>query len=407
MLHEDHHESVAEHAAHHAAWHAARAVRYGGGAHALRAESATHRYAATAAAIALTEQQELLKLRARAQAKQEQEPAVELKPLTFDARSANELRPATFDQMVGQARLKTLMRRIVANVQTSGRPLDHIMIAGQSGTGKTTIAQVTAHELGRTVYQVKAPVTHAVLAELGRVCEDGDVVIVDEIHQQVSGDRRGISQAADPEDFYHIMEDRRLPTSGGMVPFPAVTFVGATTDEGLLPEAFINRFPLKLTLDPYTWDDMQKLCVANAHALGMQLTDVAAIRLGRASRRNPRQLNTFVRNALSIGGNATLDGNLADEVIYDLNGCTWDGLTIDMQKMLMTLLRSRRVSQGGKVVVYQASVNTIATALGHSRDTKAVSLFVEPYLIAEGLVLVTHGGRQLTDAGIARAKELS
>lgn len=402
--HPRHGESPAEHGAHHAEWRALREVRYGGAA-GLRLKASEHRYNAAAADLALTEQRERAKLRARENAQAER---VELRPLTFDDRSANALRPANFSQMVGQDRLKRLMARIVANVRASGAPLDHMLIAGQSGTGKTTIAQVTAHELGRTVYQVKAPVSHGVLEELGRVCHDGDVVIVDEIHQQVTGDRRGIGQAADPEDFYHIMEDRRLPTAGGMVPFPAVTFVGATTDEGLLPEAFLNRFPLKLTLDPYTWDDMERLAVANAHSLGLPIGDIAASRLGRASRRNPRQLNTFVRNALSIGGPAVVvDAALATEVIQDLNGCTWDGLTIDMQGMLRTLLRSRRESRGGKVVVYQASVNTIATALGHGRDTKAVALFVEPYLISEGLVCVTHGGRQLTEAGIARAKELS
>jgi Holliday junction resolvasome RuvABC ATP-dependent DNA helicase subunit len=127
--------------------------------------------------------------------------------------------------------------------------------------------------------------------------------------------------------------------------------------------------------------------------------------LGRASRRNPRQLNTYVRNAVALGYRL-IDCQVADEVIQDLNGCTPDGLDPGMQAMLRCLLRSRRENAKGDVV-YQASVNTIATALGHSRDTKAIALFVEPFLIAEGYVQVTHGGRTLTDRGIARAMELS
>jgi Holliday junction DNA helicase RuvB len=332
------------------------------------------------------------------------ERPVTLTPLAFDARSANELRPATFDQMVGQDRLKRLMRRIVANHQAIGRPLDHIMLAGQSGTGKTTLAQVVAHESGERVFQVKAPVTHAVLSAAQRTLADGDVLIVDEIHQQVNGDRRGVTQAADPEDFYHIMEDRKLPTETGMLDFPSITMIGCTTDEGLLPEAFLNRFPLRLTLDPYTTDDMARLAEANARQLEIRALPEAALMLGRASRRNPRQLNTYVRNAVALGYRL-LDCQVATEVIQDLNGCTLDGLTMDMQAMLRCLLRSYRVNQKGGLV-YQASVNTIATALGHSRDTKAVSLFVEPYLIAEGYVQVTHGGRQLTNKGIERAQEL-
>jgi Holliday junction DNA helicase RuvB len=333
------------------------------------------------------------------------ERQVELQPLSFDARSANALRPATFAEMIGQERLKRLVARIVSNCQTTGRPLDHMMLVGQSGTGKTTLAQVTAHELGATVYQVKAPVTHAILSAAQRTMQDGDVLIVDEIHQQVVGDRRGITQAADPEDFYHVMEDRRLPVEGGMLPFPAITVMGCTTDGGLLPEAFLNRFPLTLTLDPYTSTEMGLLAIANAEQLGILASSEAAAMFGLASRRNPRQVNSYVRNAVALGWHIVTP-QMAHEVIVELNGNTLDGLTQGMQGMLKTLLRSRRENQKGDVV-YQASVNTIATAIGHGRDTKAVALFVEPFLIAEGYVVVTHGGRQLTDAGIKRAQELS
>jgi Holliday junction DNA helicase RuvB len=331
-------------------------------------------------------------------------PKIELKPLSFDERSGNELRPQTFDQLVGQARLKALFARIIDNAQRTGQPLDHMLLTGASGSGKTTFAQCVAHRLGRTVYQVEAPVGLDVLEAMRVTCKAGDVVIVDEVHMIVQADRRGVTQAAKPEDFYHALEDRRLPTPGGMVDFPAVTFVGCTTDSGLLPEAMINRFPLDITLDPYTWDDMAVLAQANARSLGLRIEVSAAATLGRASRRSPRQLNTFVKNARSLGSIVVTD-DLAREVIHDLNGCTWDGLTRDMQMMLTVLLRSRRESRDGHVV-HQASVNTVATALGHGRDTKAIALFVEPFLIAEGLVCVTHGGRQLSEAGITRAREL-
>lgn len=332
-------------------------------------------------------------------------PRVELKPLEFDDRSANELRPATFRQMIGQDRLKAYMARIVAVAQQTGRPLDHMLISGQSGLGKTTLAQVTTHELGRRCFQVKAPVTLAVMAALRTACKDGDVVIVDEIHQQVNGDRRGITQACDPEDFYHVMEDRKLPTESGMMPFPSVTFIGCTTDAGLLPEAFIGRFPLRPTLDPYTDLDMARLAWANATSLGMHADQGAMELLGHAARQNPRQLNDYVRNARALS-TGDLTEELAHEVVCVFNGNTLDGLTPDMQRMLRFLLTSRRESRDGHVV-YQASVNTIATALGKSRDTKAVSLYVEPWLIGAGLVQVTHGGRQLTPQGIQRARELS
>lgn len=329
---------------------------------------------------------------------------VTLKPLTFEQRSGNELRPARFADMIGQDRLRKLMARVVRHARETGCPLDHLMLSGQAGTGKTTFGQVVAHETGRTVYQVKAPVTHGVLLAIQRTCADGDVVIVDEIHQQVSGDRRGVTQAADPEDFYHVMEDRRLPTEGGMLPFPAVTFIGCTTDEGLLPEAFLRRFPLKLTLDPYTPSQMAQLATVSAAQLGVSINIPAASMLGLASRRNPSVLNTYLRNAASLGYRA-IDTNVAREVIVELNGNTLDGLTPDMQRMLRFLLTNPKRYAGGRVS-YQASVNTIATALGRSRDTKAVSLYVEPFLISEGFVTVQHGGRTLTELGIERARQL-
>jgi len=327
-----------------------------------------------------------------------------LQPLSFDERSANQLRPSTFDGMVGQPRVKRFMRRIIANAQTTGRPLDHMLLAGQSGTGKTTLAQVVAHEMGRRVFQVAAPVDRAMFEKLRVSCEDGDVVIVDEIHQQVSGDRRGVTQAADPETFFAVMEDRRLNTPAGIVPFPCVTFIGCTTDTGLLPEPFLNRFPLRPMLDHYTVEEMATLAERNATAIGMTISPEAALIFGRAARRTPRQLNSYIKNARSLA-DAHINADLAREVVVDLNSTTLDGLNGDMTKMLLFLLSSRRESRDGHVV-YQASVNTVATALGKSRDTKAIALYTEPWLIEAGFVAVTHGGRMLTEAGIARAREL-
>lgn len=331
------------------------------------------------------------------------EPEPQIKPLDFNARSANELRPATFAQMVGQERLKRLLGRVVENARLTRKPLDHMLLVGSAGTGKTTFAQVIAHELGRTVYQLKAPVAADVFAELAKVCRPTDVVIVDEIHMQVSGDRRGITQAADPETFFTVMEDRRLMTPTGMEPFPAVTFIGCTTDAGLLPEPFLARFPLAPQLDPYTEEDMVRLAVANATSLGLGITEEGARILARACRDIPRQLNTYVRNGQSLAG-FEIDGLLAREIVTELNSTTLDGLTRDMQNMLKFLLASRRESKGE--VIYQAGLNSIATACGKSRDNKAIALYVEPYLIAKGLVGVTHGGRRLTPAGVERARKL-
>lgn len=341
-----------------------------------------------------------------------QAPEFELKALSLDERSGNELRPTTFAQLVGQDRLKSLMGRIVANARDTGQTLDHMLVIGASGTGKTTFAQVVANELGRRVFQVEAPVRVDVLTWLAEHGQDGDILIVDEIHQVATAAAKQSKEFADPEQFYLAMEDRRLAVGDSMLTFPNITFIGATTDPGLLPTAFQNRFPLRLTLDRYTWADMARLAEANAHALNLAISDVASEQLGRASRRTPRLVNSYVKNARSlIGefdglGHGLLNAACATEVVEALNATTWDGLDSSQQRMLIALLRSKRQARTGEFV-YQASVGAISTALGLGRDTKYVTIEVEPYLIEEGLIVITHGGRQLTEAGIARAEALA
>lgn len=329
----------------------------------------------------------------------------ELQFLSASDRSDNELRPHLLAEMVGQERLKPLLRRVIDVALETGRTLDHLLLDGASGTGKTTVAHVVANELGRNVLQVDAPVTQDMLLELREKLHDGDVLFIDEIHRQVAADRRGVSAACQPEIFYHVLEDKRLATARGMLPFPDVTVIGATTDIGLLPEPFLGRFPLRPKLDKYTWEEMSTLAARNAAALGLTIELDAQTVLAQASRANPRQLNQYIRNCQSLAA-GDIDIDLAREVVEKLNSTSLDGLTLDMQRMLTFLYTSgRRVVKGE--TRYQASVNTIATALGRSRDSKAVALFVEPWLIEKGYVQVAQGGRILTPAGVERARRLT
>lgn len=333
------------------------------------------------------------------------EQKVQLAPVDFD-QGSSELRPASLDQMVGQDALKPLLRRLIDNTIGTGKRLPHLLMVGASGTGKTTMSIVVARELGRRCFALKAPVDMGTLEALREQAHDGDIVFVDEIHNQVAGDRRGITQACDPESFYLLLEDGVLACSRGRLPFPDVTWIGATTDVGLLPEPLSNRFPLQPRLAPYTLPDMARLASANATALGLTLQAGVAEILAAACRLNPRQLNSYMRNieALSVHQGVTAD--LATEVVRDLCGCTLDGLTPSMQTCIRYLYKScRREYRDGRVT-YACSVNQLATACGHGRDTKAISLLVEPWLIQAGLLGVQHTGRTLTDAGVKRAMEM-
>jgi Holliday junction DNA helicase RuvB len=328
-------------------------------------------------------------------------------PAAAGERTRNPLRPTCFDEIVGQEKAKRLMRRAIESCFERRRVLDHTLLVGPSGTGKSTFSHVVANELGNAdIYCVEAPVSTEMLAELRTKMWDGDILMIEEIHQQAIMERRGRSAATQPEILYAVMEDGVLQSPTGPLEFRNITVIGTTTDEGMLPDAFINRFPLRPRLVPYTHEQMCEIVRSNADTLDVELDDAAVTLFANASRRVPREANNLVKNATTLCPPGTRM-TLADaHDVLDINGITPDGLTADMQNTLTFLYTKARRVRGDGDVLYQASVNTIATAIGKSRDSKAVVLRVEPYLIEKGFLQVTHGGRVLTDAGVARAKEL-
>lgn len=319
--------------------------------------------------------------------------------------SENELRPARLHDVIGQERTKKLLARAVDSCFERKRTLEHTLFLGPAGTGKTTLAMTLAAELGVDVYHLSAPVSFDVLLSLRTQMWDGDLLFIDEIHQQAIAERRGKSAATQPEVLYSIMEDRTIVTPTGVLPYPRVTVIGATTDPGMLPEPFLNRFTLRPVLERYTRADLARIVRANAKVLDVDLTDDAVTVFVNACRGVPRDCNNLVRTTtIAFPPGRVVDRQDARQVLRMI-GVTDDGLTPQMQQMLMFLRsRARRETRDG--VRYQASVGTIATAIGLSRDAKAVALHVEPYLIERGYVQVGHSGRELTDAGVARAEVL-
>lgn len=337
----------------------------------------------------------------------EQDTTETLRPVASQERSKNPLRPETFDEVIGQEKAVRMMKRVVAAAKRRGVALDHTLLVGGAGTGKTTFASVIANELGVDCYTMQAPVPHETLLALREVMQDHDVLFIDEIHMQAVQERRGMTASTKPEVFLNLLEDQTIATDTGMLSFPNITVIGATTDEGMLPDPFIARFPLRPRLEAYSVEDMAVMAVWNAERLNIKITAEAAEVFALAARGVPRQINNYIKNAASLTENDVVDRELALEVLSDLNGVTEDGLTPDMQGMLVFLYtRARHETADGRVT-YNASVNTIATAIGKSRDTKAIALRVEPYLIQEGYIQVGHGGRRLTDAGITRAQQLA
>ena len=328
-------------------------------------------------------------------------------PVGPDERSQNPLRPTNLNGIIGQEKAKRMMNRVIEASKWSLQPVDHTLLVGAAGTGKTTFATCIGSELHVDTYQVAAPVSLDTLLELREVMEDRDILFVDEIHMQAVQERRGKQASTEPEVFLQLLEDRILATANGMVPFPHVTVIGATTDEGMLPDAFVSRFPLRPRLERYDQVQLGRMAVWNAEKLGLKITIDAALLFAGAARGIPRVVNNYLKNAQALcAQRALVDEAIAQEVLRDLNGVTPDGLTPDHQQMLTFLYTKGRRENAEGEVRYQASVGTLATALGKSRDAKAIALRVEPFLIEQGYVQVGHGGRILTDAGVARAEQL-
>jgi Holliday junction resolvasome RuvABC ATP-dependent DNA helicase subunit len=343
-------------------------------------------------------------LLAFAREKQGEHAANALAPTPTDDRTKNPMRPRTLAGVIGQGQAKALARAAIDRAKATGKPMDHMLLVAASGTGKSTFSHVIANELGVEVYDVEAPISFDTLLALRTTMKDGDVLKIEEIHQQGIGDRRGRSAATQPEVLYAVMEDRVLPTETGVLPFPAITVIGTTTDEGMLPDAFVNRFALKPRLVAYDEDDLILMAARNAYTLNLQIRRNAARMFAHACRGVPREMNNLIKNAALWATTDTI-GKAEAQKVLDVGGIARDGLTPDMQAMLKFMfLRCKRTVRGE--TRYQASVNAIATAIGKSRDSKAIALRVEPYLIELGYVQVASGGRVLTDAGIARVAEM-
>lgn len=325
-------------------------------------------------------------------------------PVTTDDRSKNELRPEHFSEMVGQDDAVALVSRFIETCKRKDQTLDNVLLVGAGGTGKSTFSHVIAHELDVDVYEAQAPVNQETLLALRQVMNDRDILRVEEIHQQAIMERRGTNAGSQPEGLYALMEDGVLPTSSGLLDFPDITIIGTTTDEGLLPDSFIDRFPIRPHLVPYDKTALAGMARWNGDKLGVVVTPTAADLFAGASRGVPRQVNNYVRNAAMLS-DSVVGEKEAREVIVGLNHCTLDGLSLDMQRMLIFLFTKGRHETAKGDVSYRASVNTIATAIGKSRDSKAIALRVEPYLIQQGYIQIGQG-RMLTDAGVERAKEL-
>ena len=301
------------------------------------------------------------------------------------------LRPATLDEFIGQTQVRENLRVFIQAARRRGEALDHVLIVGPPGLGKTTLAQIVARELGVNFRATSGPVIARAgdLAALLTNLSEHDVLFIDEVHR--------LNPAVE-EILYPAMEDFQLDLIIGEGPaarsvridLPPFTLVAATTRTGLITTPLRERFGIPLRLQFYDPEELEVVVRRGARLLGLDLTDDGAREIARRSRGTPRvagRLLRRVRDFAAVAGADSVDAVKADAALGRLEV---DGRGLDA--MDRRYLRCIAGDYGGGPV----GVETLAAALSEPRD--AIEDIIEPYLIQQGLVQRTPRGRLLTRA---------
>ncbi len=328
-------------------------------------------------------------MRKRAEAPPPVEEERTLSPAAIEDDPADgSLRPQSLGEFVGQRAICANLGIFIAAARKRAEALDHVLLHGPPGLGKTTLGQIIARELGVGFRATSGPVIQragdlaAVLTNLQR----RDVLFIDEIHRL---------QPAIEEVLYPAMEDFQLDLIIGEGPaarsvridLNPFTLVGATTRAGLLASPLRERFGIPLRLNFYTPAELREIVARGAVRLGLSLTADGAAEIASRSRGTPRiagRLLRRVRDFAAVAGHSPVDRGIADEALTRLEV---DRLGLDaMDRRYLARIADHH--SGGPV-----GVETLAAALAEARDT--IEDVIEPYLVQEGLVLRTSRGRVL------------
>jgi len=306
-----------------------------------------------------------------------------------DVQIDRSLRPVRFTEFVGQDRLRENLRVFIEAAKARGEALDHVLFCGPPGLGKTTLANIIAHELGVGIKATSGPVLERAgdLAAILTNLENRDVLFIDEIHR--------LNRVVE-EILYPAMEDFQLDIIIGQGPgarsikleLPRFTLVGATTRTGLLTSPLRDRFGVIERLNFYAPAELTKIVQRSASLLRIDLKPDAAAEISRRSRGTPRIANRLlrrVRDFAQVGGDGAVTVSVVTKAMGRLE-VGEKGLDEMDRRLLLTVIDK---FDGGPV-----GLDTIAAALNEERDS--IEDVYEPYLIQEGFLDRTPRGRQAT-----------
>ncbi len=306
-----------------------------------------------------------------------------------DVKIDRAIRPKTLEEYIGQESVCDKMEIFIKAAQKRSESLDHVLIFGPPGLGKTTLAHIIAHEMRVNLRQTSGPVLEKAgdLAAILTNLEPGDVLFIDEIHR--------LSPVVE-EVLYPAMEDYQLDIMIGEGPaarsikldLPEFTLVGATTRAGLLTSPFRDRFGIVERLEFYNELELKTIINRSANILNLKIEDPGAEQIAKRSRGTPRIANRLLRRVRDFA-EVKFDGIISSEVAnaaLDLLNVDAKGFDLMDRKLLKAIIEK---FDGGPV-----GLDSLAAALGEERGT--IEDIIEPYLIQEGFMMRTPRGRVAT-----------
>ncbi|MBU1576345.1 MAG: Holliday junction branch migration DNA helicase RuvB [Candidatus Edwardsbacteria bacterium] len=306
--------------------------------------------------------------------------------LEFDS----SVRPVSFDEFVGQNKIKDNLKIFIQAAQGRGEAIDHMLFCGPPGLGKTTLAHIIAKEMGVQIKATTGPVLErpadlaGILTNLG----EHDVLFIDEIHRI----NRMVEEYIYPamEDYcIDIMIDKGPSARSVRLNLPKFTLIGATTRAGLLTAPMRARFGMINRLDYYTHDDLEQIILRSAKIFNVSIDSGGAREIAQRSRGTPRVANRLLRRVRDFA-QVECDGNVTAAIAQrSLLRLEVDEVGLDdMDKRILEAIIKK--FNGGPV-----GLNTLAVAVGEESDT--VEEVYEPYLIQEGFLMRTPRGREATE----------
>ncbi|MBT8145366.1 MAG: Holliday junction branch migration DNA helicase RuvB [Gammaproteobacteria bacterium] len=320
---------------------------------------------------------------------QDQDRLVEAGEQGNEDRVDRAIRPVYLQDYIGQQEVKEQLDIFINAARQRSEALDHTLVFGPPGLGKTTLANIIANELDVSIKTTSGPVLEKAgdLAAMLTNLEEGDVLFIDEIHR--------LSPAIE-EILYPAMEDYQLDIMIGEGPaarsikldLPPFTLVGATTRAGLLTSPLRDRFGIIQRLEFYSVEELSQIVTRSADILGSEIESKGALEIARRSRGTPRIANRLlrrVRDYSEVKGEGAIDQHYADKAL-DMLSIDSSGFDQMDRRLLLTMIEK---FGGGPV-----GVDSLAAAISEERET--LEDVVEPYLIQQGFIMRTPRGRMVT-----------